>query len=455
MARVRFNAGVLLVLLQLLFGVAAAWAQDTTALSPVPIGDTLTLSIGEAQSLALRQNPSLLADRQETEIARGQLRQARLYNFNPELAFEAPGVGTAGALGEYEARLTQEVEWAGQRGLRIRAAGVGLDQSEALVRDAARQTLSNVSGAFYEALAAQQRLGVVREILGLNQQLLAATRTQLREGEISALEANLAEIEAGRSRARVLAAERELTSARLELQRLVGIAPAQTVRLAEAVPAAPTVTSLDPDSLIRIALERRPDLAARTRAVEQSQALKRLAAREAIPNLSIGVFAERQALGVLSTPGAPSGATLYESPRVGLALSLPLPLWNRNQGLTAERQARVEQAGLARRATELAVRTQVTDAYRAYRSATEEVQTFERDVLQPARENQRLLDTAFRAGKVGLPTLILLRNQLLDAELGYLDAALAQRRALVGLQAATATLVPTDFELPATSTRNP
>jgi outer membrane protein TolC len=191
------------------------------------------------------------------------------------------------------------------------------------------------------------------------------------------------------------------------------------------------------------------------RAVEQSQARKRLAAREAIPNLSVGVFAERQALGVLSAPGAPSGATLYESPRIGLAIGVPFPLWNRNQGVVAERQAQVAQAAFAQRATELDVRTEVTDAYRAYRSATEEARTFEQDVLQPARENQQLLEKAFRAGKVGLPTLVLLRNQLLDAELGYVDAILAQRRALVALQAATASFAPADLELPAPSTRIP
>jgi cobalt-zinc-cadmium efflux system outer membrane protein len=437
-----------------LWGATGARAQVYAAPAP-SAGDTLTLSIGEAQRLALQQNPTFLAERQETDIARGQLRQARVYNFNPELAFEAPGAGTAGALGEYEARLTQEVEWAGQRGLRIRAGEVGVAQAEAGVRDAARQTLSDVDQAFFVALAAQQRLEVAREILGLNQQLLAATRTQLREGEINGLEANLAEIEAGRSRARVLAAERELTSAKLELQRLVGLSPSQPVRLADEVPGFPAASALDPDSLIRAALARRPDLAERMRAVEQSQARKRLAAREAIPNLSVGVFAERQALGVLSAPGAPSGATLYESPRIGLAIGVPFPLWNRNQGVVAERQAQVAQAAFAQRATELDVRTEVTDAYRAYRSATEEARTFEQDVLQPARENQQLLEKAFRAGKVGLPTLVLLRNQLLDAELGYVDAILAQRRALVALQAATASFAPADLELPAPSTRIP
>lgn len=61
-------------------------------------------------------------------------------------------------------------------------------------------------------------------------------------------------------------------------------------------------------------------------------------------------------------------------------------------------------------------------------------------VLRPARENTQLLETAFRAGKLALPTLLLLRNQLLDAELGYWDAWLAQHVAFIQLAAATGAL---------------
>jgi cobalt-zinc-cadmium efflux system outer membrane protein len=256
------------------------------------------------------------------------------------------------------------------------------------------------------------------------------------------MEANLAEIEAGRARARVLAAQREATSARLELQRLTGILPDREVRLLDEVPAGRAPTALDPDSLISLALARRPDLAAHTRAVDQAETLTGLARREAIPNVRIGVFVERDALAYRGTglPGAPVGSRALESPRIGLGVSLPVPLFDRNQGEVAERKAQAQQARLRRAATELAVRTQVTDAYRAYLAASEEARVFARDVLQPARTNQQLLEAAFRAGKVGLPTLVLLRNQLLDAELGYWDAWLSERRALVALEAATATL---------------
>lgn len=426
----------------ILAGGRAADAQAPATLAPALAApsDTLLLSLSDAHRYALEQNPAFLADRQESAIARSQLRKARVH-LNPSLEFQAPGAGTDGALSEFEAELSQELEWAGQRRLRIRAARAGVDRAGSAVHDAARRMLAKVSAAYYTALAAEKRLLVARELSELNQQLLAATRIQAKEGEISAMEANLVEIEAGRARARVAAAEREATHTRLEVQRLTGTAPDLEIRLQDAVPPAPDPATIEPDTLVCLALARRPDIAAQSHAVDEYEELARLARREAIPNLRLGVFLRRETLAVHSTGmEAPVGERVLDSPHIGIGLGIPVPIFDRNQGAIAERSAQVEQARYERQATELAVRTEVTDAVRAYRAASEEASLFEREVLQPARNNQLLLESAYRAGKIDLANLILLRNQLLDVELGYWDAWLAQREALVDLEAATAAL---------------
>ena len=425
--------------------------------SQVPVaarGDTAVLTLEEVHRLALQRNLEFLADRQETAVALGELRQARAYRFNPDLSVIGPrGSGTS-----TELTLMQEIEWAGQRGLRIGAARSGVTGASATVRDAGRLTLADASVAFFRALAAQRRLAVIEDVRALNDRLLAAVRIQLAEGEISTLEGNLAEIELGRAGGRVLTGRRESTSASLELARVLGLGPNVVIRLVAdttaagglppsqhapqgVIPAAPTVrpdslrtaaasTPLSEDSLIALALARRPDLAARAAAVEEFQTLTSLARREAIPNLRIGAAAERE-------PGS-------NSPGVGLALGLSLPILNRNRGVVAQQQALAEQARLQQRATELRIRTEVVAAVRAYRTATEEAAIFEDMVLGPARQNTALLETAYRAGKIALPTLLLLRNQLLDAELGYWDAWLAQREAIVQLDAATGALTPAE-----------
>lgn len=406
-----------------------------TPARPVP-ADTLTLSLVKVQRLAARSNLEFLSARQEIAIARGDLRQARVYRFNPDLALQATG-GSLGSDSPYGLALTQEIEFAGQRGLRISAARTGVMRASSIVRDAGRLTLAHASLNYYRALAADQRLEVARDALTLTDRLLAAVRTQLREGEISALEANLAEIESGRARGRVMASDRLATSASLELKQVIGLAPDTPVRLAGLstdtlgrVPVGQDSVMADEDSLVALALARRPDLAASTAAVREFETLTALARREGIPNLRMGAVMER--------------ADGENSPAIGPAVGLSLPFFNRNQGLIDKRRAFAVQARLARQAAELRVRTEVADAVYAYRAASSEAAIFEASVLRPARENSELLETAFRAGKIALPTLLLLRNQLLDAELGYWDAWLARQEALVRLDAATGALLPPD-----------
>lgn len=439
---------------------ASASAQDSAPQAPSR-GDTLVLAVADVRRLTLTRNPQFLAERQETAIARGGLRQARALRFNPDLTAAAPGSGSSGERNPLEASLMQELELAGQRGLRIGAARIGVERAEATVQNAARLSVSEATFAFYRALSADRRLGVTRDGLDLSTRLLEAVRTQVREGEISALEGTLAEIEFGRARARVFEAERLATANTLELKRVTGLAPDLPVRLVDPTAPdllpmaamhgdslrAPLLTAgadssarvslfrngalpdpalLEVDSLMQLALSRRPDLAAMTASVREFEALTSLARREGLPNLRLGALAER-------VPGE-SGF------RIGPAIGITLPIWNRNQGVVEERRAQVVQAQLQRRAVELRVRTDIETAVRSYRSAVQEAITFETTVRQPAHINSALLETAFRAGKIALPTLLLLRNQLLDAELGYWDAWLARQDALVRLQAATGLL---------------
>jgi cobalt-zinc-cadmium efflux system outer membrane protein len=178
-----------------------------------------------------------------------------------------------------------------------------------------------------------------------------------------------------------------------------------------------------------MAQARRPDVSASARRVAQAETLTRLARREAVPDLGLGALLQRE------------GGAL--SPRVGLQIELSIPVWNRNQGPVSQREADARRAALEREATLLAVRAEVTDAHQAYLAASEEEAVFADQALAPARRNQELLETAYREGEIDLPSLILLRNQLLDAEIGYGDAWLARRLSFTELEAAVGT---TDFE---------
>ena len=177
------------------------------------------------------------------------------------------------------------------------------------------------------------------------------------------------------------------------------------------------------ERLIALALARRPDLAERDAAVVQADADVMLARREALPNLIGRVVSEQHASG--------TGRALR--PGVGLTI----PLFNRNQGAIDARRAFARQVTLERAATAARVRADVEIALRAYQAAAGEIEVLETTVLGPARENRRLLEFAYREGKVGLPVLLLIRNQVIDAELDYWAAWLAEREADANLAEVT------------------
>ena len=125
-------------------------------------------------------------------------------------------------------------------------------------------------------------------------------------------------------------------------------------------------------------------------------------------------------------------------------VGITLPLFNRNQGETEGKRAAVTQVTLQRDALTTRVRAEIAAAVMSYRSAAVQVEVLETTVLAPARQNRQLLETAYREGKVGLPVLLLIRNQVIGAELDYWSAWLAEREAIAVLAEATGANIASD-----------
>ena len=188
------------------------------------------------------------------------------------------------------------------------------------------------------------------------------------------------------------------------------------------------------DQLIARALERRPDVAEWSAAVLQAESDLTLAKREAVPNLVVRAASEQNT----------EGTSRMVRPGVGFSI----PVFNRNQGNIEARRALVQQASRNRAALAARVRAEVESSLRAYEAAAGELEVLENTVLGPARENRRLLEAAYREGKVGLPVLLLIRNQVIDAEQEYWTAWLAEREAAAELTAAVGASLPATLPNP-------
>ncbi|MCJ7630687.1 MAG: TolC family protein, partial [Longimicrobiales bacterium] len=399
-------------------------AATHTSVVPTPLEgqDSIHLTRQEARALALESGPRFLAAKATGEARRGVSRADQIYPFNPALEWKAVGAMDPGGTDDYEAVFSQELEWAGQWLVRRSAAGKGIEAAFQDEADAFRSLLLEVDVAFYGLSAATERARACDDGAELARSLRESVQAQLREGQVSTLEMNLASIEAARAEAQALAAQNDLALARQAFRDLLGLSPGKLVEAAEGPAEAFSIDVSDPAALVHAALSRRPDLQAARARGEEAKKKKLLASLDAIPNVDVGAVFDRA--------GQDQERTL------GLRISLPLPLWNRNQGRREQAGAeeRLRQAEL--REAELRVEGEVRTSMERYRLATQELELFTAGVLQPARENRGLLQQAFEAGRYDLPTTLLLQTQLIGAELAYWDAWERHRTAAAELEAA-------------------
>jgi cobalt-zinc-cadmium efflux system outer membrane protein len=209
--------------------------------------------------------------------------------------------------------------------------------------------------------------------------------------------------------------QRELTQTLLELQRLIGVeAPIDPA--GELPVLSSPVSSQD---LLERAHTNRPDLAAKLRELERAEAEIALRKREILPNPSAGISFRREGTGDRIVMGS---------------LAIPLPIFNRRQGeldsLEARRiQARAELLGL-----EKEIRKEVDRVLNQWTAALESFQLFQKEIIERTEENFKLLEVAYRERKIDFPQVLIMENDLIAANLSYLDTSLALREAAIRLQ---------------------
>jgi cobalt-zinc-cadmium efflux system outer membrane protein len=377
-----------------------------------------SMDFAAAFELARKNNPDWRAAEQEIEIARGKLTTARLISpFHPVIEGQT---GSRTIPGEsrgtdYGVGLSMEVEVAGQRGLRISESERNLEKAEASFRDFQRGFRAKLARAFYQALFASSRLEFLRRVEGLNLRLLDVTRIKFEAGDISGLEVNVSIVRHGQSRKETLDGERELAQSLLELKRLVGIE--ETL-----VPTGDLGVTVPPVQLQEIldrAIANRADLLAKRRELQRAEAEIALRKREIFPNPTFGVLFDRE---------------FTRERFVGGTLSIPLPLFNRNQGELESLEARRIQARAEIAALEKEIRKEVDQAISQWETARKSIDFFQREVIEQTEENFRLLEAAYRERRIDLPRLLIMENDLIVANQSYLEIRHSLQEAAIRLE---------------------
>ena len=107
--------------------------------------------------------------------------------------------------------------------------------------------------------------------------------------------------------------------------------------------------------------------------------------------------------------------------QVGIGFSLPLPLWNRNQGNVETAEARLQQAETSMYVAQRAVERQIVEKALTYETKLREMAKWRPESVDEFRNAADLADRHYRLGAVPIATYVELQKQYLEAVEALLD----------------------------------
>jgi cobalt-zinc-cadmium efflux system outer membrane protein len=368
------------------------------------------LRVDDAVAIALERNLDLLSTARDVDAARGERAAAgRLLRDNPSLTTSAgprDGHGSDGNTVDWGVALEQRVEIAGQRGIRIEAKDAGLRSVEARLAAGRLALVTEVRESFADAIAARDLAAVAADERALAADALGAARERHEAGDVPLLDVNTAEIELGRATREETVAAAGLRRAELRLEALLGLDVGETVTIREDERVQPTACDVLAGGGLESARERRPELVVARESLAAAQAGLRLAERETFPTPSIGVSYNRE----------------VEDDIVQATVSVPLPLFDRNQAARSTAQAEIGKARLALKAAELTVERDLELARTRCEAARRSVESFGGRVVEAAQRNLDLAREGYRAGKLNYFELLIIRREMLSARRGVIES---------------------------------
>ena len=124
--------------------------------------------------------------------------------------------------------------------------------------------------------------------------------------------------------------------------------------------------------------------------------------------------------------------------QLGLRLSMPIPLFDRNQGGRAAARAHLDAADSRRQALERTITAEVEAAVSRLSSSERILALLEQGVIPQLAENLKLTQEAYRIGEVGILSVIDEQKKFFEVNDGYLSALHGSRVAFIKLETAAA-----------------
>ena len=372
-----------------------------------------TLSLRDAIDTALAQNALVAAGAQRVRAAEGGKTQAGLAP-NPRFIFQHENIRLWGTplYGYWQdtdtyAYVSQLIETANKRGLRVETASAGLDRAKAGQDVLKRQIAARVAFAYWASAGAERTRKLLQQQEQNIMQTVSYTEVRVREGAAAGADLMRMRLEQQRVSALLSTADADAARTRAMLFEAMGVPLRNNVTLSEDLEAIRVPVVPDTSQV----LEQRPEVRELRRAAETAGANIKLQRAGATPDVEV-LGGYKRTAGVDTLMGG---------------VQFELPWRNRNQGNIASAEAEARGADDDLRAMTVQVETEVSAALADYKVKRALVTEAFPEMRRNAAESARIVTAAWKEGGADI-------LRWLDAERVRIDVELQYARALVDFQ---------------------
>jgi len=373
------------------------------------------MTLEAIEQLAMANNPAIQQASAAAAQASGIRTQVGLKP-NPTIGYNGTQLGDVGT-DQHTAFISQTFVRGDKLAWNQQVIGHDVNAMNWQIETQRQRIRTDIRLAFYDALAAQRRLqlaqdfrGVAMEGVSVSMRRVEAkvgTRPDVLQSEIQLSEVNLS----------VQQAEFELAAALNELAALAGVTEFGATTLIGDLDAIAEARNLESEFAQIVAAS--PQLAAAHAAVDRAKANLQRQRIQAIPNVTAQ-------LGV----GADNGTN---SAFANAQLSMPLPIYNKNQGNVRAAYAEYCAATQNVQRIRQSIRSDLARVMREFNIADATVRQYRESILPKADETLKLIREAQNAGEFDFLRVLTARRAYFDANLRYVTALgkLAQANAKI------------------------
>lgn len=386
---------------------ASSLAQTECSPETLPVGDTnVGLTLEELEQKALTSNPSVRRLAALVNAARGNALQVGLRP-NPSVGYEGQQLGSGGLAEQHGVLFSQEIVRGGK--LRLNRAVADRERMRIEQEYAAQEqrVLTDVRIAFYQVLLAQRQIELTENLIRISKEGSQTADQLFQAKEVGRTDILQSQLETETALILAENARNRRNSAWQSLAAIVGEPGLLPQPLAGDAAGPPKEFTFE-ESLARL-LQLSPEIAAAVMGVERARLALERARVEPVANVNVQGLVNWQDNGI---GGKPDG---------GVAVSVPIPIFNRNQGGIARAEHELIAARQALSQIELDLQNRLAPIFEQYANARNQVDRYQKTILPAAQESLELTRKMYGAGEANYTTLLTAQRTYSQTQINYLD----------------------------------